>query len=485
MTERPESTEVSRPAAPRALLLVLLYCLPLFLAIRPITDPDIWSHLRYGQWIVEHRAIPFTDAFSSYGSGKRWIAYSWLFEVLLYGLYRSLGLSGLVVYTMALAILITWALHALMDRLQPDPAIACILTAAGILAMAPILIHPRPWLPTVFFFIVEVSLVLVARQSGARWPLLFLPPIFALWANMHIQFVYGLFVLGVAALESLIEGGGGPDRPNRQGRFGWVAGLLVVCSLATLVNPYGIRIYLPVYDAITAIHPALYLQEFQSPQFRSIFDWIMLAVTLGGVFVLGRQKGIGLLPALLLVSGLVLAFRAARDVWFAVVAALMVLAAHWSRDGRSVNRLSGPWMVAATSAVALLAVTGISLKAGGDRLEAAVAETFPAAAAAAVERAGYSGPIYNHYDWGGYLMWRLPRLLVSMDGRAPLYGDARILRSVATWEGREGWESDPDLLDAGIVIGQRKSALVSLLRQDARFELVYQDALAAVFVPRR
>ena len=485
MTERPGPLQVSRPTAPRALLLVLLYSLPMFLAVRSITDPDIWSHLRYGKWIVEHRAIPITDAFSSYGLGKRWIAYSWLFEVLVYGLYRSLGLLGLVLYTAALAMLITWALHGLLDRFQPDPAIACILTAAGILAMAPVLIHPRPWLPTIFFFIVEVTLVFMARQSGDRWPLLFLPPIFVIWANVHIQFVYGFFVLGVAAVEPLIEGDGGRDRAIRQGRFWWMARLLVVCGLATLVNPYGVRIYLPVYDAITAIHPSLYLQEFQAPQFRSIFDWIMLAVILGGVFVLGRQKSIRPLPALLLASGMVLSFRSARDVWFVVVAALIVLVGHWSPDGRSVSRLSGPWRVGVVAAVATVAVAGVSLKAGKDRLEAVVAQTFPAAAAAAIEQRSYSGPIYNHYDWGGYLMWRLPGVLVSMDGRAPLHGDARILRSVATWAGQEGWDSDPELLEAGIVIGQRKSALVSLLRHDARFELAYQDGLAAVFIPRR
>ncbi len=264
-----------------------------------------------------------------------------------------------------------------------------------------------------------------------------------------------------------------------------MARLLVVCGLATLVNPYGVRIYLPVYDAITAIHPSLYLQEFQAPQFRSIFDWIMLAVILGGVFVLGRQRSIRPFAALLLASGMVLSFRSARDVWFVVVAALIVLVGHWSPDGRSVSRLSGPWRVGVVAAVATVAVAGVSLKAGKDRLEAVVAETFPAAAAAAIEQRGYSGPIYNHYDWGGYLMWRLPGVLVSMDGRAPLYGDARILRSVATWAGQEGWDSDPELLEAGIVIGQRKSALVSLLRRDARFELAYQDGLAAVFIPRR
>src|SRR5260370_17456369 len=98
MPERPRPLQVSRPTAPRALLLVLLYSLPMFLAVRSITDPDIWSHLRYGKWIVEHRAIPFTDAFSSYGFGNRGISYSSLFEVLVYGPYPILGLLGLVLY---------------------------------------------------------------------------------------------------------------------------------------------------------------------------------------------------------------------------------------------------------------------------------------------------------------------------------------------------------------------------------------------------
>jgi hypothetical protein len=485
MTEHSLPVETSRPAALRALLLVLLYSLPILVTIRPVIDPDIWWHLREGQWIVEHRTVPVTDPFSSYGTGKPWIAYSWLFEVLVYGLHRSFGLLGLVLYTASLAVLITRALHGLMQRLQPDPAIACILTASGILAMVPVLVHPRPWLLTILFFIVELYLIAMSRRGGGKWPLLFLPAVFVLWANINIQFVYGLFVLGVAAIEPLIERDGGEDRRTRQARFGRMVALLLVCSLATLVNPYGLRVYLPVFDAIRLTQPFLYLQELAAPRFRSIFDWIMLAVTLGGVFVLGRQKNIQPFPALLLASGAFLSFRAARDVWFVVVAALMMLATYRSGDGRVVRRLSGPWLLGVAAAVATVAVADGSLKASRERIEAVVAETFPAAAAATVEQRGYSGPIYNDYDWGGYLIWRLPGLMVSMDGRNPLHGDARILRSVATWDGREGWDSDAELLGAGIVIGKRKSALVSLLRRDTRFDLVHEDGVAVVFIPHR
>ena len=445
----------------RAVLLALLYCLPILLATRPIVDPDIWWHLREGQGIVSHYAVPTTDPFSTYGLGKPWIAYSWLFEVLVYGLFRCFGLPGLVVYVAALSLVITAALHASLSRLQPHSSLVAILTAAGILAMAPVLIHPRPWLLTILFFILEVGLIGAARQSGRRWTLLLLPMMFALWANINIQFVYGLFVLGLAAIEPLIEPHKASDAQARQLRFRWMVGIFLLSSLATLLNPYGLHVYVPV------------------------FDWLMLTVTLAAVFLLGRRKDVRTFPALLLVVGVFLSFRAARDVWFVVVAALAVLAEYWPGQMRTRERLPTSWALAAVGTVLVVAGSTSYIRLSAGRLDAAIAETFPEAATAVVDDRHYPGPIYNHYDWGGYLVWRLPQLLVSMDGRNPLHGDERILRSVATWDGERGWDSDPELLSAGVVIGRTNSALVSLLRGDRRFDLVYEDPLAAVFVPRR
>ncbi len=63
----------------RLLILIGLYAIPAIALMSPIIDADIWWHLRTGQWIIEHGAIPTTDPFSSYGMGKPWTAYSWLF----------------------------------------------------------------------------------------------------------------------------------------------------------------------------------------------------------------------------------------------------------------------------------------------------------------------------------------------------------------------------------------------------------------------
>src|SRR5262245_1106945 len=57
-----------------------------------VRDPDIWWHLRVGKWICEHGATPFTDPFSQIGQGEPWVAYSWLFELLMYGLHQVFGL---------------------------------------------------------------------------------------------------------------------------------------------------------------------------------------------------------------------------------------------------------------------------------------------------------------------------------------------------------------------------------------------------------
>jgi hypothetical protein len=52
------------------------------------------------------------------------------------------------------------------------------------------------------------------------------------------------------------------------------------------------------------------------------------------------------------------------------------------------------------------------------------------------------------------------------------------------WNAQLGWASDPDLQKAGLVIGPARAPLTQLLRTDPRFELAYEDKLAAVFVAR-
>jgi hypothetical protein len=168
-----------------------------------VDDADVWWHLKAGEWILSEGAFPSSDSFSSWGAGGPWTAYSWLPELMLVGLTRSFGLAGLIVYTAAVSAGIVAALLAMIRRLTPNPTLAVGLTLAGILGLI-LLETPRPWLFSILFFTIELDLLLTAGRSGNRKLLLWLIPLFALWANMHIQFVLGLVVLAAAVAESRV-----------------------------------------------------------------------------------------------------------------------------------------------------------------------------------------------------------------------------------------------------------------------------------------
>src|SRR5580704_16131732 len=101
--------------------LVALYSFLAVLFIRAfyISDPDIWWHLRTGDWILAHHAVPRTDPFSSYGMGKPWIAYSWLFEILIQLSYRTFGYVGVVLYEVLIRLALSVALFHLVRSLLP------------------------------------------------------------------------------------------------------------------------------------------------------------------------------------------------------------------------------------------------------------------------------------------------------------------------------------------------------------------------------
>jgi hypothetical protein len=74
---------------------------------------------------------------------------------------------------------------------------------------------------------------------------------------------------------------------------------------------------------------------------------------------------------------------------------------------------------------------------------------------------------------------------VVLDGRTNLHGDERILRIGNTWAAGPGWRDDPDLATAGVVIADAQSPLGCVLVLDDRFQVVYEDRIARVFVRRQ
>jgi hypothetical protein len=475
------------------LFLFILYSIPVMIMLRStgVSDADVWWHLRTGEWIVQHHWVLHNDWFSNSGMGKSWAAYSWLFEVLIYGLVSRLGLAGLLVYVGTLTLAITAALHSLVRKFQLRLAYSVALTILTLLALAS-LFTPRPWLFTILFFIIELNVLVSVRRSRNYRALLVLLPLFALWANLHIQFIYGLFVLGVAALEEpinrLLRREPAPeDDLDRPLRFRTMILVIVACLAATLVNPYHFRIYAIVLDTLRMAELYGLIGELQAMQFRSIPDWIVLLLTLAAAFAVGRRRTINPFWGLLLLAGAFLSFRSGRDLWFVCIIAAAIVSSSFSAGAAEIpTRISkGQVLVVILMVGAVIALTVRAKNLTNPELQKVIARDYPVDAAHFVEEYAFPGPLYNHFDWGGYLIWRLPGLPVSIDGRGNVHDPTHIRHSAEVWSGKQNWASDAELAAARLVIAKKDFPLTQLLRLDSRFEIVYEDGVAVVFVARR
>jgi hypothetical protein len=250
-----------------------------------------------------------------------------------------------------------------------------------------------------------------------------------------------------------------------------------------LVTPYGWGLYGVVYEYATQSAPWHYLRELRAPDFRSPLDWIVLVMAMGAAFALGARRETRPFPVLLLLACSFLSFRAMRDSWCLTVVAAAICAQALPREAVA-GRLLDVGRAAACTVI-VVAVLSFAYGARGiseRSLSLAVADKFPMRATEFVRAGGYEGPLYNHFDWGGYLIWNLPGLPVSMDGRTNVYGDELIVRSMQTWSGAPGWKENPELVGANLVIAPKATTLASLLGSDRRFETVFEDELSVVFV---
>ncbi len=289
---RSSSSEASGETALRLLMLSAVFAIPVVVVLQPVIDWDLWWHLRTGEWVLEHGHVPATDPFSTYGQGKPWVAYSWLFEVLLALCFRSLGLTGVMLFTLTLSLLNAGLLYRFLSRRLPSFLKATALTALALLALA-MLCRPRPWQFSILFSQLTLQAVLALREGKTSRAVWLLPLAYALWANLHIQWVYGLLLLALAVLAPLFDRWLGWDSSPGYVKVSAPAWdrlilLFFLCLLATLLNPYHMRIYGVVWEYASQPGPFQFVPELMAPLFRQPSDWAMLILAGLAVFALGR-----------------------------------------------------------------------------------------------------------------------------------------------------------------------------------------------------
>ncbi|MBI2521626.1 MAG: hypothetical protein HYV97_14515 [Bdellovibrio sp.] len=433
-------------------------------------DPDIWWRLKTGEWIFNHAQVPITDVFSEGGITRVWIEYNWLFDLIIYLFYKiGGGYDGVIFYTVILSSLIYLSLLALLKDQDLDPLYIHIISAIVVVGLIPVL-TPRPWLISIFLYIWVLKLLLKYRETQNNRLLFFLPPIFCLWANIHIQFINGLVLLGILTLEAIM--------PKRRSTLLPTFYALSACAAITLLNPYG---YL-LYSVITQLNDPVYfsrIEEFKVPDFSvpSYLTFPLFAVLAIALLIRKRHEAKGFFLILVSFIGLILAFRARRDIWLALIplAGLItsLLPKFMTRKAPDLDLKHITLILGSLVALLTIFTSPVSVQ--------DISKHFPVAAVEFLKEQKLKGPIYNTFDWGGFLIWNLPEYPVAIDNRNIVYGPRTFLQSLETWRGQGNWSSDSTLLQSNIVIGPRSLPLSHLLQSDPRFKRIYSDKIAEVY----
>ena len=451
-----------------------------------VSENDVWWHIRTGEWIIQHHQLPRTDPFSATGAGKPWVAYSWPFEIAVYEIVKQWDLLGIVAVSVFLWTGMVLAILYLVRRFKPPFWISAALAFMASIVVTRVT-SSRPGPLTVIFFCLVLGILIDAQRSNSVRRLWLIPILIWAWANVHVQFVYGLFVVGVFCMIPVFDWmlakfGIQPEPGTRYLPAKWMWGTLALSTALTFANPYGVGVYRVLWEFIQ--QPKLYkfINETRAMQFDLKVHFIVLVVCLLATLALGRMRRIQPIWAILLLWAAFSGFHSERDIWLTTAISACVIADYFAQRKPHATLVNRRVWLGAVACVLLCIVVRFKTAPSNQALAGLVGSQMPLGAVAYIHEHHLQGPIFNNFNWGGFLIYALPEIPVVIDGRTNVHGQEEIARSLQTWHVMgEGWYDDPLLQKANLVIGDPGDPLTYVLRTDSHFKQVFSDGTVILY----
>ena len=470
-------------------ILLIIHCLNTTAA-----DPDLWGYLAFGRLFWGQRQFPYLDVFA-YVPTLPWIYHEWLTGVVFYPLYRALGAPGLQVLKLTMGLATAGTIYLTARRRGADLWPTALILGCSIVGLSIGYSAIRAQVFTYFFFALYLFLLETARLSGNQrrlWPL---APVQLVWCNLHGGFLAGLGLIFLYALGEALA-----RRPFRA-YLGW----FLLAGLATLVNPYGLKYWSYLAQAVIMKRPEI--TEWASLLAGYQQGWVgghefaySLALIAVAVFLAGWARWREITPALVLLFTLYLAVKHRRHQVFFALAFGAYMPLLLTAYCRALSTRPGfmAWTqrlgrkLPALAVLSLICLFAYRL-AGDNPLKLAVPSEpglvsiaepyYPVGAIDYLEHYNLSGKLLVHFNWGEYCLWRLyPRCLVAIDGRyETVYPESLCKEYFDFLMGREGWRHFLDHYPPDLILIGNRSRVYGLLSGDPRWRQVYADPGCALF----
>jgi hypothetical protein len=447
-----------------------------------LADPDTQWHVAVGRLMWETGAMPRVDTMSHTYAGQPWIAKEWLSQAILFAVYAAAGWPGLLAFS-GLCLAACLAIIAWRMFKGCPPFITMLILWVVINSLLGI-VTARPHviaLPVVALFTV---MLLDASERDQTPPWLALP-VMVLWANLHAAFTLGFIIAAFIALDALLRAA--PERRLRLSMLWAVFGFGLI--VAACIHPYGAQSILINIDMARGNESVPLITEWYR---HGLFDatwfriWVpaLLVATLAFAGRTGLARlGLGVFLVYLTWRHqrflMMLAIVAPMITRESVTAALQGIAARLKLFQGLDPLRDAKWRMPAAigcmaGLMALPYLPDATTPPGTSAPEAALRATPPEVRAQ---------PVYNSYNFGGFLvMHRVPSFI---DGRTDqLFTDNFMARLFAYMETKDqkGFLAFIEGRGARWAIVQKGHKDAELMENAPGWRETYQDEHAKVFV---
>ena len=460
-----------------------------------LNDGDTGYHIRAGEVILQTWRVPSQDFFSHHQPPLKWTAHEWLSEVVMAIVYKSSGLTGVVLFFAFLLTLTHWLLFWSLRSRSENVILIIVIT---LLATSTSSSHwlARPHVFSLIFTLAWYHLLDRFQYQNQR-TLVYLPLLILPWVNLHGGYFIGLVLIAIYLLGNLLHAIGAH---RAQAMEHWrkaklLFGVLVVTILTCLINPLGYDILLFPMRLTSDQFIMDRVSEFMSPNFHDVLPFKYMLLATIGTFALARKRlnlievGLALLLSYMALYSIrhvslfaiivaPLLLKTAENILTDLPPAVFKFVQKRNRVLLDVGRnLTSPlWPIAAVLLVVGLAIWGNLRFTFSEKL-------FPLAAVEFLQRESLQGNMFNNDEFGDYIIFAAwPKYRVFMDGRNDMYGAKLASAYFKVANALPGWKEVLKQYSIDWVIFDTVSPLTGALREQTDWQPIHTDKLATIFV---
>ncbi len=385
-----------------------------------ITESDIWVHLRNAQELLTRHSFLRADLYTFTTAGAPLLNFEWLSELPYYLAFRAWGLPGLLAVYMVLLWLIFGVVYYLALRRGANGGDAALVTMAavalGYCSFGPRM-HHFGWL------CLAVLLLVLERFQRTGKGLWLLPPLFALWINLHGSWVFGFVVVGTYIVTGLVEG-----QWNNVVAERWTPAqlkkLLLVSAasaVALFANPYGYKLVWYPFELLSRQQAVRdNMTEWQSVDFHSGWGKLAMCMILALLAAAWFSPQPWKLRDVLLAAFAVWAsLTHLRFLLFAAIMLVPILGPRLRLFPPYDAKKDKPWLNLAISAAIVAIIVGSYPSAA--QLQKTLDAYFPRDALRFMQQKQITGRLFHYYAFGGYIEWNAPTLKTFADPRTDIF----------------------------------------------------------------